>query len=130
MAYRDELADVRDFVRRHALMSGLSAHRAEDLALAASEVAANTLRHTHDSGRVRIWAQQDELICEFHDTGTIGDPQAGQVKPAVDAGGGLGLWVVRQVCDAVDIQSGPAGTTVRLRMSLGDVSGRGAHASA
>jgi anti-sigma regulatory factor (Ser/Thr protein kinase) len=31
---------------------------------------------------------------------------------------GRGLWLVRQLCDQVDISSSPNGTTVRLTMRL------------
>lgn len=124
MTYRDKLAEVREFVRRHSAHAGLSARRTRDLVLAASEVAANTLRHTDAPGLVRIWSQLGEVICEFQDTGSITHPQAGQFRPVAGTAGGvglgLGLWVVRQVCDAVDIQTGPGGTTIRLHMKTAD----------
>jgi anti-sigma regulatory factor (Ser/Thr protein kinase) len=118
MGYRDELADVREFVRRHAAEAGLAGGRVRDLVLAASEIAANTLRHTGGRGLVRIWSQPGEVICEFHDTGVISDRDVGLVKSADNANGGLGLWVVRQVCDSVDIEAGAVGTTIRLHMNL------------
>jgi anti-anti-sigma factor len=118
MTYRDELADVRDFVEAQAVKAGLSAPRASDLVIAASEVAANTLRHTSGEGVVRIWAQGGEVICEFCDSGIIGNPHAGLTRPEDPVNGGLGLWVVRKVCDGVDIETGSGGTTIRLHMSL------------
>lgn len=118
MAYRDQLADVRRFVRRHAISAGLRGSRVRDLVLAASEVAANTLRHTNGEGIVRVWSQPGEVICELHDTGTIRDPDPGRSRPPADASGGFGLRVVRQVCDAVEIDTGPGGTSVRLHMRL------------
>jgi anti-sigma regulatory factor (Ser/Thr protein kinase) len=118
MNYREDLAAVRKFVRRQAALVGLPARRVGDLVLAASEVAANTLAHTEGGGRVCVWPRHGTFICEFSDSGTIGDQQAGQVRPSGTTAGGLGLWVVRQVCDAVDIRSRPGGTTIRLCMSL------------
>lgn len=118
MTYQDELADVREFVEAQAIRAGLPAPRASDLVIAASEVAANTLRHAGGEGSVRVWAQDGEVICEFRDSGIISDPQAGLTRPDDPVGGGLGLWVVRQVCDGVDIEAGTAGTTVRLHMNL------------
>jgi anti-anti-sigma factor len=118
MTYRDELADVRDFVKAQAVRAGLPSPRAGDLVIAASEIAANTLRHAGGKGLVRIWAQDGEVICEFRDSGIISDPHAGLTRPEDPVDGGLGLWVVRQVCDAVDIESGASGTTVRLHMNL------------
>jgi anti-sigma regulatory factor (Ser/Thr protein kinase) len=118
MSYRDRLGDVREFVRRHAVRAGLAADRVGDLVLAASEVAANTLRHTNGRGLIRIWSQLGELVCEFRDSGVMSDRDVGRVKPQDRASGGFGLWVVRQVCDGVDIESGITGTTIRLDMSL------------
>src|SRR5262249_23031492 len=118
MTYQDELSDVRDFVEAQAVRAGLPSPRVGDLVIAASEIAANTLRHAGGEGVVRVWAQDGEVICEFRDSGIISDPRAGLTRPDDPVGGGLGLWVVRQVCDAVDIESGEGGTTVRLHMNL------------
>jgi anti-anti-sigma factor len=118
MTYQDELADVRDFVEAQAVRAGLPAPRAGDLVIAASEIAANTLRHTGGEGVVRIWAQDGEVICEFRDSGIIDNPRAGLTRPDDPVDGGLGLWVVRQVCDGVDIEAGSGGTIVRLHMYL------------
>jgi anti-sigma regulatory factor (Ser/Thr protein kinase) len=46
------------------------------------------------------------------------DPEAGLVRPPPDADHGHGLWVVRQLCDSVDITTGPGGTTICLYMQL------------
>jgi anti-sigma regulatory factor (Ser/Thr protein kinase) len=118
MTYRDELAEVRAFVHEQAVGLGLPNSRARDLVLAASEVAANTLCHTDGDGMVRVWAQHGEVICEFRDAGIISDPLVGLTRPSSVADGGLGLWVVRQVCDAVDIEATSSGTTIRLHMTL------------
>ena len=118
MDYRDDLAAVREFVRRQATLAGLPATQVGDLVLAASEVAARTLAHADSGGRVRVWSQHGAVFCEFRDTGTIGDLQASRERPPDDVIGGLGLRVVRQVCDAVDIHDWPGGTTIRLCMSL------------
>ena len=116
LEYGDDLAAVRRFVRLHAALAGLSGERVGDLVLAASEIAANTMAHTAGGGRVCVWAQDGTVFCQFRDTGTIADAQAGRVKPPDEAAGGLGLWVVRQVCDAVDIRSQASGTTILLTM--------------
>jgi hypothetical protein len=43
---------------------------------------------------------------------------AGRREPSLDATGGHGLWIVNQVCDKVEIESGETGTTIRLHMNL------------
>ena len=116
--YRSDLSQVRALVLKRAREAGLTEARANDLVLAVSEVAANTLRHTGSSGTVAIWHDEREIVCEIHDEGTITDPLAGQVRPALDATGGHGLWLVYQVCDRVDLDSDVNGTTIRMHMSL------------
>jgi anti-sigma regulatory factor (Ser/Thr protein kinase) len=115
LAFSHNLREVRMAVRSCASEAGLNGERATDLVLATSEVAANTLRYAGGSGRLRIWATDEEVICQVTDPGRIDDPLAGRHRPAGDANG-QGLWVVNQVCDLVELRSGPAGTTVRMHM--------------
>ena len=120
LAYERDLRPVRAMIARGASRAGLAAGRATDLVIAASEVAANTLRHTRAGGTVHLWHTGKEIICELHDTGVIADPLAGCCLPADDLPGGKGLWLVNQVCDLVELRSAsPAGTTIRLHMRLG-----------
>jgi anti-sigma regulatory factor (Ser/Thr protein kinase) len=116
--YRSDLSQVRALVLQHAQVAGLAEGRATDLVLAVSEVAANTLRHTRAAGTLAIWYDADEVVCEIRDGGTITDPEAGRQRPAPDATGGHGLWIVRQVCDLVELTSDAHGTTVRMHMML------------
>jgi anti-sigma regulatory factor (Ser/Thr protein kinase) len=118
LTYRSDLSQVRALVFSQAGKAGLNEARANDLVLAVSEVAANTLRHTRSSGTLTIWHDDDEIVCEVHDEGIITDPRVGQVKPGLDAPGGHGLWLVNQVCDRVELTSGSDGTTVRMHMEL------------
>lgn len=115
--YRANLAAVREFTAVRARRAGLPPRRVSDLVIAVSELAANTLAHTSGPGMLTLWVTDDEIICQVQDQGQITDPLAGTVRPASDApGGGRGLWVVHQVCDRVEIRTGPAGTTVRVHM--------------
>jgi anti-sigma regulatory factor (Ser/Thr protein kinase) len=116
--YRSDLSKVRALVLQHARKAGLTEGRANDLLLAVSEVAANTLRHTQSPGTLAIWYDEHEIVCEVHDEGTITDQLVGYRMPAPDANGGHGLWIVRQVCDLVELNSDGNGTTVRMHMAL------------
>ena len=120
MTYRSDLAEVRAFVRACARGTGLSAQQVGDLVIAVSELAANTLRHTSGRGELHIWRAGGELVCQVHDSGCIADLSAGLVRPPADALHGHGLWVVRQLCDEVQIHSGTGGTTIRLGMRIGE----------
>jgi anti-sigma regulatory factor (Ser/Thr protein kinase) len=116
--YRSNLSEVRALVLAHARAAGLSQARANDLVLAVSEVAANTLRHTPSDGTLSIWHDHAEIVCEVRDKGMITDPLAGRRRPPRDATGGHGLWLVHQVCDLVELRSDTSGTTMRMHMSV------------
>lgn len=116
LSYRTDLRPVRALVAAGAEAGGLAEPRASDLVLAVSEIAANTLRHTLDSGVLYVWHAGDEVVCEIQDSGWITDPLAGRHKPADNEPGGHGLWLVNQVCDLVEIRSGKRGTVVRMHM--------------
>jgi anti-sigma regulatory factor (Ser/Thr protein kinase) len=116
--YRTDLSQVRALVLKNATEAGLPGDRAIDLVLAVSEVAANTLRYTRSAGTLTTWHDLDEIVCEVHDDGVITDPLAGRRRPAPDALGGHGLWLVHQVCDLVELRSDATGTTIRMHMAI------------
>jgi anti-sigma regulatory factor (Ser/Thr protein kinase) len=117
LRYEGSLRSVRTFIAARAHQAGLPPHRVQDLVIAVAELAANTLAHTEGPGTLTFWATPEEVVCQVQDNGQISDPLAGKVRPAPDAsGGGRGLWLVREVCDRVEMRSCEAGTTVRVHM--------------
>jgi anti-sigma regulatory factor (Ser/Thr protein kinase) len=118
LAYQADLVPVRAFTDWRAQAAGLARDRARDLVLAVSELAANTLRHAGGHGRLTVWQEEGELICQVDDDGRIDDPLAGRRRPEPSARGGQGLWVVQQVCDLVEVRTGQGGTSIRLHMRL------------
>jgi anti-sigma regulatory factor (Ser/Thr protein kinase) len=116
-----DLASVRRFAAEHAVAAG-RADRATDVALVASELATNSLRHGGGGGAVRLWRQDAALICEVRDRGQVVDPLVGRRRPVDGQLGGRGLWVVNQLCDLVQVRSSPSGTTVRVHISSNDSS--------
>jgi anti-sigma regulatory factor (Ser/Thr protein kinase) len=115
----DDLSLVRDRVAEHAHPSGLDDSRLRDLLIAVTEVVGNSIRHGGGRGMLRIWVQDDAVVCETRDTGVITDPLVGCVRPTPRQIGGRGLWFANQLCDLVQIRSGePDGTRVRLHMDL------------
>ena len=105
---------VRRTVRAYARSSGLGAEQVENLELAASELASNCIRHGGGSGSVAMWREPDAVVVEFSCPGRLIDPLAGRRRPDPLAGGGMGLYLVQQLCDLVQIRTGRAGTTVRV----------------
>lgn len=116
--YTTNLSEVRTLAEKQARVAGLPDDRVVDFVIAVSEVAGNTVRHAKSPGTIEIWANNDEIVCEISDEGVIADPQAGRKPPLPDANGGHGLWLVNQVCDQVELRSGPDGTVIRLHMFL------------
>jgi anti-sigma regulatory factor (Ser/Thr protein kinase) len=115
LSYRHDLRPVRARVAECAQQAGLTDDRAADLMLGASEVAANTLRHTAGGGTLWVWSGPGEVVCQVRDSGNVADPLAGRWRP-VGRPSGQGLWVVNQVCDLVELRTGPGGTIVRMHM--------------
>ena len=113
---REAIPDARGLVRAQARRAGFSPARCEDIALAVSELATNSVRHGGGRGELRVWIEADALTCEVRDDGRITEPMIGRVQPDPAQLGGHGLWLTNQVCDLLQIRSGPAGTTVRARI--------------
>jgi hypothetical protein len=57
-------------------------------------------------------------VCEIEDTGNLDDPLADRRRPGAEATSPRGLWLANQLCDLVQIRSGPAGTAVRLHVKV------------
>jgi anti-sigma regulatory factor (Ser/Thr protein kinase) len=101
-------------------MTGLAGPRLDAFVLAVNEIMTNAVRHGGGSGRIRLWRTAAGLACEISDEGT-GAPMGvfnGHQLPPMSATGGRGLWLARHLCDSMDVESGSAGTTVHLTMTI------------
>jgi anti-sigma regulatory factor (Ser/Thr protein kinase) len=114
----DSLRGLRDLVVYAARMSGVDDDRCSDLGLAVHELGVNTVVHGGGTGRLRLWREPGDLVCEVSDGGRIADVLAGRIPPANDNLEGRGLWMVNQLSDLVQLRSGPVGTTVRVHTWL------------
>lgn len=110
----DGLRDVRRLLTRTAAGLDLAPERVADLALAAHEIATNSLRHGRGWGSFRIWQETGALVCEVRDHGRIRDPLVGRTHPSLNDEGGRGVWLANQLCDLVQVRSSSHGTVVRL----------------
>lgn len=115
---REQLGETRALAGADGRDARLTDDRAGDLAIAVGELAANSIRHGGGRGTLRSWREPDALILEIEDAGHIDDPLVGRLRPTLEQQGGRGLWMANQLCDLVQIRSGPEGTTVRLHMRL------------
>jgi anti-sigma regulatory factor (Ser/Thr protein kinase) len=113
------LIDTRELVRSAAYEAALPPERVAGAVLAAHEVAMNALTHGRGRGAVRIWTAGSELVCEVEDHGPgLSDPLVGSERPDAHQARGRGLWIARQLCDRVEIESTQGGTLVRLHWRL------------
>ena len=119
--------DVADLIAlRHAVAAELASvggprEVVEDFLLAVDETTSNAVRHGAPPVGLRLWTSADRVVCAVTDHGRgLDDPFAGY-GPAHGqdlSRGGMGVWLARQLCDHVDISSGPDGVTVRLTTAL------------
>jgi anti-sigma regulatory factor (Ser/Thr protein kinase) len=108
------LPAVRRTVAEHAHRAGLPPQRTTDLVLAVNELTTNTVRHGGGTGKLALWTEDDQLVCQLADNGCLTDPLAGRIPVPPDAlGGGRGLLLVNQLCDLVRVHTTSAGTTIR-----------------
>jgi anti-sigma regulatory factor (Ser/Thr protein kinase) len=109
-----DLRAVRRTVAAWARSCELPADRVEALALAASELATNSVRHGGGGGTLAMWSEPGAAVLEFTDTGRLTDPLVGRRPPDPTRIGGHGVYLVHQLCDLVQVRSSPSGTTVRV----------------
>ena len=111
---RDDLAGLRAVVGRLAEADGVPRGAADDLVLAAHELATNSVVHGSGGGVLRSWSEADAFVVEVSDLGVIEDPLVGRDLLDELSENGRGIWMANQLCDLVQVRSGPAGTVVRL----------------
>jgi anti-sigma regulatory factor (Ser/Thr protein kinase) len=89
--------------------------RAADFVIAVNEVATNAVRHGSPVARLVLRVTGGHTAeAEIRDSGSwLADQGTRQAEH-----GGMGLPLVRKVCDAVEIRTGRGGTTVILRIDL------------
>lgn len=114
----DELYRARARVGEVAKAAGLGGDCIADLMLVTSELSTNAIRHGHGAGTLHVWSRPGEIIVQVEDRGQIVDPLVGRRQPVPMAIGGLGLWMVNQLCDLVEVRTGERGTTVRAHVTL------------
>jgi anti-sigma regulatory factor (Ser/Thr protein kinase) len=101
---------VRDADRR-----SLPAQDIDDLVLAVSEAVANACRHGRTPCRLRLWHGTDRVVVSITDAGPgPTEPFAGLLPVGDGTNGGLGLWIMNQMCNHVAMHRQPDGFTIRL----------------
>jgi anti-sigma regulatory factor (Ser/Thr protein kinase) len=97
--------------------SGLD--RADDLILAMSEIVTNSIRYGRGRRELRVWTDRETVTCEVSDDGNgPTDPLIGYRPPRPDTVGGRGMWIARQLCDALAITRIGSSTVVRFAVTM------------
>ncbi|WP_030559080.1 anti-sigma factor RsbA family regulatory protein [Streptomyces aureocirculatus] len=114
MPYAQEsLPDARHAAARRAAELGLPESRLGDFALAVAELTTNSVVHGGGVGALRIWSEDQYVVCEVRDAGLLTDPLAGRRPASRDQRGGRGLLLVHVLADLVRVHTSPAeGTTI------------------
>ncbi|HEX8627771.1 MAG TPA: ATP-binding protein [Catenuloplanes sp.] len=117
----ETLREVRREVESYARAAGLTDPRQlYNFVLAINELITNALHHAGGAGRLELWLEQRRLHCRVTDDGPGMPPERLVPGPRPDPGssGGWGLWLVRQVCERVDIRTGRSGTRISVEYPL------------
>jgi anti-sigma regulatory factor (Ser/Thr protein kinase) len=117
---RAQVTRLRHTVAALAITAGVTGQRLEDFVLAVNELITNAVRHGGGRGWLRLWRKADCVVCEVSDTGHgMGvERLASRERPAANTAGGWGLWLADQLSDSMVVESGPAGTTVRISTAI------------
>jgi hypothetical protein len=111
---REDVPVVRRFATAFGVRAGMGGAQLQDFVLAVSEAAACALSHGPGVARLRLWSTGARVLCEIDGAAALSVHGPGAVER-----GDLDLlrhWVLKQLCDHVDVEPGPCGVTVRFAM--------------
>jgi serine/threonine-protein kinase RsbW len=118
----DDLRRVRQEAARWSRQAAMSSERAIDFVIAVNEVATNAVRHGSPVACLILRVVLGHVAeAKISDSGTWverPDPERGDAASGGAEHGRMGLELVRQVCDALEIRTSHDCTTVLLRMNL------------
>jgi anti-sigma regulatory factor (Ser/Thr protein kinase) len=105
--------ELRERLAHELVAEQVSETKTLEMLLAATEVAANAVRHGGGIADVRVGRAQGRFVCEIVDRGDgFDDPAAGYLAPR--EGVGSGLWVARQLTWRIEFFRSPSGFTSRI----------------
>ena len=127
-----DLHQIREVVRTQAAAWNLQQVAARTLNVVVTELVTNVILHGGGEGRLRLSVHDDNLYCQVADYGPgISRPHTAGWRPpsTADPVSSRGLWIVRMLCDHLDIDSSHIGTTVTARVGLCQTASAGAQPS-
>lgn len=119
----DEVAvtGLRHAVAACARAAGLHGDRLDDFVLAVNELLTNAVRHGGGQGALTLWRVDATVVCEVADTGQGMRHRRHEQsdRPPLDTPGGWGLWLVGKLTDGMRLDTGSAGSAVRIWSAVG-----------
>jgi anti-sigma regulatory factor (Ser/Thr protein kinase) len=112
------LPQLRPFAADHARRFGLTGTRVDDVVLAVTELATNSVEHGAGAGTVHIWTADGQLVCQVTDGGSLTDPLVGRIPAPPDQFRGRGVLLVNYLADLVRMHTSSDGTTIQARFAL------------
>jgi anti-sigma regulatory factor (Ser/Thr protein kinase) len=109
------LVQVRHEIEHTCAAAGLTEHALYWFVVAVNEITTNAVRHGGGRGRLHLWREDNRLRCRVVDRGPgIPPDRHGEKRPSPYTLGGRGLWLARQGCESVMLDTGPHGSVVTL----------------
>ena len=109
-------ADGRRAAAALAATTTLGRETIDGLMIDVSEALTNAVLHGRPPVQLRAWSAPDRVLVVVRDRGSgPSDPYAGYLpRRGERSHGGLGLWIIRQVCSQGTLTTTPDGFSVRL----------------
>lgn len=113
---REDIPAIRGFAAAFAARAGMRATQLTDFALAVSEAAACATSRGPCTARLWLWTAGSRTLCEISGDGVLLGSGPGDAGHGDDEA--LRRWLLRQLCDYVDVESDTQGVTVRFSMTV------------
>jgi anti-sigma regulatory factor (Ser/Thr protein kinase) len=113
-----DMTELRQVAADFAVRHGLTGERVQDLVLALTELACNSIEHAHCGATVLLGTCATGLVCQVRDLGHITDPLAGRRPASTYQLRGRGLLLVNQLADLVRVHTTTEGTTIEIRFGV------------
>lgn len=114
----DDLARMRGMLRQFARAAGTHSEALDDVQTVANELVGNAVKHGAPPRRMSLWRGDGTVVCQVESRGEISDPLAGRHRAETKPGRGLGLFIVHQLSNLVQIRTGHT-TKVRAHVPAG-----------
>jgi anti-sigma regulatory factor (Ser/Thr protein kinase) len=114
-----DLARARRLVRRRGAEAALDEDVVADLELVVTEMLTNALVHGAQPVLLHLYPNDPTWACHVEDGGRLPpDPHVGTTLPDSLVEGGRGMWIVRLLCAAVEVESDVHGTHAWLHVDV------------